>query len=224
MPRSQFGLQQCGTTAGEPNHKDGRGRARCWAGLNGDGFDGFKGAACFLDPKRAPAARWRWSMRPRAFMITRGVEDSSDAEPQTLLHDGLRGLIQSSLENVQGPLGLPRSVEPPPRRRRQTVHRAADRRGLPPTPPLRRVGRCVQGRKERRVGFECWMVRFGRDSVQPRITLVQTEFAQTACGFWATRHDLAVLASSGVPIRRVFPHERGSARPVEAAPDLRVVR
>ena len=92
-------------------------------------------------------------------MITRGVEDSSDAEPQPLLHDGFRGLIQSFLENVQGPLGLPRSVE---------RHRG----GVGKLPIVQQIGvgfhqrhrfvesaAASQGRKERRVGFECWMER-----------------------------------------------------------------
>ena len=194
MPRSQFGLQQRGTTAGEPNHKDGRGRARCWAGLQRDGFDGFEGAACFLDPTWAPATRWRWST------------------PTTRLHDHprRRGFFRCGTTNAfarraswfdpkllgecSGPAGAARLGRELPRRRRQTARRAADRRGLPPTPPLRRVGRCGS-RAER---APSWTSNAGWSALEEiqcsrEITLVQTEFAQTACGFWATRHELERL-------------------------------
>ena len=95
-------------------------------------------------------------------------------------------------------LGLPGSVEPP-RRRRQTAHRAADRWASAATAssswPLR-------SRAERAaIWLRMLMERTEEIQCSREIALV-VEFAQAARGFWATRHDWSA-ASSGVPIRRV---------------------
>ena len=126
-------------------------------------------------------------------MITRGVEDSSDAEPQTLLHDGLRGLIQSSLENVQGPLGLPRSVE---------RHRG----GVGKLPVVQQIGvgfhqrhrfvesaAALKGGKSADLASNAGWSALEEIQCRREITLVLAEFAQAARGFWATRHELERL-------------------------------
>ena len=155
-------------------------------------------------------------------MITRGVEDSSDAEPQALLHDGLRGLIQSFLENVQGSLGLPGSVE----RHRGGVGKcpscsrsawASTNATASSSWPL------AQGGKSARLASNAGWSGTEEIRVQPRNRLGLSEVRPGR--MWLLGNPARCSACfSGVPIRRVFPRERGSAQPVEAALDLRVVR
>ena len=193
-PRSKFGFQQRGTAAGEPNHKDRGGHARCWSVVHGDGFDGFERASCFFwIPRWLQQPVGVGPRRPRAFMITRSVEDPPDAKPQSLLHDGLGGVRQSLLKNVQGPFRLPGSIQ---------CHRS----GVRKLPVVQQIGLRFHHRDrfvESATALECgksseltsnagWCalkeIQCGRE-----ITLVQTKFTQTTRGFRAIRNVLQRL-------------------------------
>ena len=208
---------------GSPTTKTGV-AARCWAGLQRDGFDGFEGAACFFwIPLGLQQRVGVGPRRPRAFMITRGVEDSSDAEPQPLLHDGLLGLIQSFLENVQGPLGLPGSVE----RHRGGVGKLSIVQqigvGFHQRHRFVESAAALKGGKSAELASNAGWSALEEIQCSREITLVQTSSPRphVASGQPGT---ICSACFQWCSIRRVFPHERGSARPVEAALDLRVVR